>query len=278
MLKDHLPVREKSPLSKGGAAKRAAADSLSYQSAQGEVHRADAVDPGIAHPRRRRPKGGKERRTAHTAEILEGLAHEIQNNLQSISMGLDLLCLTQADPLESQTVVRGIERISRLLREVREYFSPPETRHSTDNLVAVLEEVAQRVEKEWAHQVGRLRIAPGGPLPPLRLDWRQFRSTVERILVFSCVLLPQNGELEVEARLREIGAQQYVELKVGGPCAPGAGVEEKDVFTPFLRVNGYQVGLSLVLARRICHRHHGKISFHQDNRQQGLFTLLLKTH
>jgi len=277
MLKDDLPAREKSLLSKRGTAKKAPLGSLSYQNAQDGEGSID-VYTDTAHPQRRGPKGDEEARADHTVEIIEALVHEVQNNLQGIGMGLDLLCLTQADPLESQTVVRGVERISKLLREVREYFSPPELYLSTDNLGAILAEVAQRVEKEWSRQGGRLRVVPGGPLPPLRLDWRQFRSTVERILMFCCALLPQQGGLEVEAGLREVGVQQYIELKVSGPCAPGAGVEGKDIFDPFLRVNGYQVGLSLVLARQMCLRHRGELSFYKDNRQRGLFTLLLETY
>jgi predicted nuclease with RNAse H fold len=48
--------------------------------------------------------------------ILDGVLHELQNCLQSIGMGIDLLQLTQPDGLECRTINLGLERASRLLR------------------------------------------------------------------------------------------------------------------------------------------------------------------
>jgi signal transduction histidine kinase len=201
--------------------------------------------------------------------------HELQSNLHVISVGVDLLCLAQADRLECQTVVNGVKRASRLLKEVREYFLPPETHLSPESLAAVLQEVVHHEEKEWHRQGVRLRMACRSPLPLVQLDLQQFRPALERVIAFACALLPRGGELEIEAGLRKISGQRYVELKVASCSTTSLAVEEKDVFQPFLRVNNYQAGLSLALACQTLHRHSAKIFFHKESPKRGLFTILL---
>jgi nitrogen-specific signal transduction histidine kinase len=104
---------------------------------------------------------------------------------------------------------------------------------------------------------------------------RQFRAALERVIEFSRLLLVQGGELEVEARLREIRRQRYLELQVITTSANSLKVDEKDVFRPFLRVNGHQVGLGMALAHQILRRHDGQILFQKETPQRGVFTILL---
>lgn len=208
--------------------------------------------------------------------IIEEFVHAAQNSLQGISMGLDILRITYGESLESETIFRGVERCSRLLREIREYFSPPVTRLSTEHLQTVLQETVQNVEKRW-YQRGRCVRAVYDPsLPALRLDWRQFRDALERVLDFACAILPQEGEVVVEAELKEIAFQRYIEIKITIPCTPP--VEEGEILQPFLRVNGYEVGLSLVLVREMLQRNNGQLTFCKDSQKHGLLTLFLKAH
>lgn len=211
-------------------------------------------------------------------KIVGGSLHEIQNSLQVISMGLDLtlIRMTQSDPLEQQAISRGINRISRLLHEVKEYLSPPEIGFSVENLTAVLEDVMQQVATEWPQRQGYLRIVGRRPLPSLRLDWQQFRRTFARVLAFAYALLPQSGRVEVEAGLQENAEQWNIELRVICTGTASLEVQEQEVFRPFLRVNGYPAGLSLVLARRMLSRHHGQITFHTENAQRRVFSIVLR--
>src|SRR5262245_1915028 len=57
---------------------------------------------------------GKQANEKFTKEaVLDGVLHELQNCLQSIGMGVDLLQLSQPDALECHTINFGIERASR---------------------------------------------------------------------------------------------------------------------------------------------------------------------
>jgi nitrogen-specific signal transduction histidine kinase len=53
-------------------------------------------------------------------------------------------------------------------------------------------------------------------------------------------------------------------------------VDDKDVFRPYLIVNECRVGLTMSLARQILRHHFGKIIFHKEQRNRGVFSILIK--
>jgi K+-sensing histidine kinase KdpD len=183
----------------------------------------------------------------------------------------------QDRPLDDRTILRGIERIYNLLEEIKEYVSPPEFRFSTGNLTVVLEEIIRRAAEKWQRE-GCLRIINGEPLPLLRLDWRQFHLALQRVLDFAYALLPPEGQVEVEAKVQGSTEQSTIELRVISNSSIPLVVQEQDIFRPFLHVNGHQIGLSLVLAKRTLNSHHGQISFHKETPQQCELSILLRTY
>jgi hypothetical protein len=248
MLKDSLLTREKSALGEY-TTNLEGQGTLLYDRAKGDT-------PGVE-------------------DLVGRMVHEMQNCLQGISLGLDLLRLTHASSPECGTITRGVTRLSRLLGEMREYFSPPDLCPSEGALELVIEEVARQADAEWSPHAARLHIVYRDPIPPLRLDWRQFRNALERVLAFSFALLPATKGLEVAAGVRDGAGQQHVELTVTGPCSTLLG--GSDVFQPLLRIHGYQAGLSLWLARLLLRRQEGDLLFHIDKRRkQGVFTVLLR--
>jgi nitrogen-specific signal transduction histidine kinase len=251
--------------------------SVSHKDSQGKIksivsHYADISDLKKGN----RSKAVRWERQENVVGVINALVHEIQNNLQTISMGLDLLRLDCQPALENQTIVEGIEQTNRSIQELREYLLPPVAQFSEESPEIVLEEMVRRIEGELLQQGIRLRMIRQSSLPQVRLDVKQFRSALERIIEFSRALLREGGELEVKAGLQVIDGQRYVELQVISSANTSLTVEEKDVFRPFLRVNDHHIGLSLALARQILHRHQGEIFFRKKNSQRGLFTILLK--
>ena len=248
-----------------------------YRNPQGEAQGILSVYLESAGRKVRQAEECKESSVTDEREILEGVVHALQNHLQGISMGLDLLRLTQADPLEGQTVGQGIERASRLLRELREYFFPPEPWYSIQSLAAVVTNVTQQIQQHWQRQGVQPQVVCRDPLPALRLDWQQVGKALERLLTCAYALLPaEGGEVRVEAGLREVEAQRYVELQVSSRGAIPLAVEGAEVFTPFLRVRGYQLGLSIVLVRQMVDRFQGQLTCRKLSPNQVCFTLLLR--
>ncbi|MBI4529443.1 MAG: hypothetical protein HY695_37070 [Deltaproteobacteria bacterium] len=58
------------------------------------------------------------------ATVVDGLMHEIQNNLQVIRMAADLLVLNGSSRADFGPVIGAIERCAGVLEDAREYLSP----------------------------------------------------------------------------------------------------------------------------------------------------------
>jgi nitrogen-specific signal transduction histidine kinase len=211
-----------------------------------------------------------------TAALIDGLSHEVQNSLQGIGLGLDLLRMTQADPLECQTVAQAIARASRFLQEIREFYQPPEPYITTEDPRVILAEVAQQVDTAWPNQDVQWHLVCQESLPSLAFEWRYFGLNWQRVLTFLYALLPQGGEIGIQVKLRKIDAQRYIELRVQISSATPFSIDDTQIWKPFVRVNGYPAGLSMLLVRQMLSRHNGKISFRKKNASQGILTVLLK--
>ena len=249
--------------------------SVSYRNPSGEVQGIISSYHDITALKERRTKNQEaERRT----EIVEGLVHEIQNYLNVIYTGLDLMVGSHGETPESKPVLKAAKQVNEYMQELREYFLPPQGQISKIHPRVILEEVLREFERELQRQGILLRVDRRSTLPSVSVDLEQFRNALERVMEFCRALLPQGGEIKIGSGLKSIGGRRYVELQMVSSSPTSLGVEEEDVFRPFLRVNGYQVGLGIVIADQIFRRHKGKILFQKENQNRGMFTLLLDAH
>jgi nitrogen-specific signal transduction histidine kinase len=204
--------------------------------------------------------------------ILDGVLHELQNCLQSIGMGVDLLQLGQPDELECQSITSGIERASRLLREMQEYFFPPDPYISTKNLGDVLAEAIQKIAIESGRE--NIRLQRPEVLPSIHYDWFMLSRVLERVLRCACGLLSsEGGESVVSARIQEVQSQTFVEMKVEICGTNELVVEEEKIFTPCWRAHDYRAGLGLVLARQAMQSRNGELTFKKINASRAQFSV-----
>jgi len=252
--------------------------SVSRQNASGQVESVTSAYVDVSDLRSHRPKNQEERRLANTGEIIDSMVHGIKNDLQIINSGLDLMWLTGNRLSECQPLFEGVERINRSIQELREFFSPAAPQLSRANPKVILEELVHQMGTKLNQQKIQLRVRCRGPMSLVRLDWNKFRSVLAQVIEFSRLLLPQGGDLEIKTEIQEIGGKRQMELQISCASATSLAVEENDIFRPFLKVNGRQVGLGIVLARQILCLQNGDISFQKKNRKRGLFTISLEVH
>ena len=211
-----------------------------------------------------------------TRELLRGLTHEIGNHLQTISGEVDLLRLGGVLSSEKTNMIdHGLKQIRKVAREIDASLCPPALDVKTEDPALILREVVLSSEKQLADHGIRTSLLLRESLPKVRLDW-QFSRALKEIIDFSHALLPQGGQLKIEAGVRRVRENRYIELTVINASPVSLGLEEKDVFRPFLKVNNYRAGLSLAVARQILRRHFGKIAFRKERTNQGIFSILIK--
>jgi nitrogen-specific signal transduction histidine kinase len=219
---------------------------------------------------------GSTQSTPDLRKVIEGLTHDVRNYLHVIGAALETVELTGSLPIQSRQIINPTEEINRLLSELKEYFFPPNTQLSAANAVFLLQDVILKMHDELLRRGIQLNLVQESSLPYMRLDARQVRKAIQRVLDFSVALLPGGGKLNIKARRREIDGTQYVELQIMSYPADSLEIDEKEVFQPFLQVGKYKAGLSLALARETLYRNRGQISFRKNNFQQALFSVLFE--
>lgn len=210
-----------------------------------------------------------------TQETITTTLHAIQNCLQTASMGLDLMQLTDAlDQQNYEPVRRSVDHAGQFLLELREYCSPSEGQRWTANLAETIENVVQEVARECEQPGQATRVVCHDPKVVLEMDWRQIAKTLRRTIFCAYAMLPpEGGEVVVEARTYTMNVQRFLDIRVRSYGAVSLSVEEETLFSPFTSLNGHQLGLNLVLAQLTANRLGGHLLFHKLNSQQGCFKL-----
>ncbi|HEY7219313.1 MAG TPA: PAS domain-containing protein [Candidatus Binatia bacterium] len=233
----------------------------------------------VSDLRREHRRERDEKRFEEVGDIIDTMVHGVKNDLQIISSGFDLMCLTTGtEASDYQSLFESIQRISRTILELREFFSPPEPKLSRASPKAILDELVRDTQAKLRRQNIDLRVRCQGAMPLLRLDWNEFRKVLGQVIEFAGFLLPAGGELELKIAVQEVDGKHQIALQVGCASATSLAVKETDIFRPFLKVNGRQAGLGIALARQILGRHNGDISFQKPDPRRGLFTISLQAH
>jgi hypothetical protein len=213
--------------------------------------------------------------THRLRDLLAGVTHEIGNNLQAISGEIELLRWSGTLPTESaQMIASGISQIRNVSHEIQEYLFSVSREPETADPASLLTDITKSLHEELAASGIATRVVVKDPLPKVPLD-REFGKALKKVINFSRVLLPHGGELTIEAGTRSQEGERYIELKVVSSSSSTLQVEENEVFRPFLKLNGYRVGLSMAVAQRILRRHLGAIVFHKEQSNRGVFSVLI---
>ena len=217
---------------------------------------------------------GKPRHPAK--KLIRELTHAIQNSLQTIMSQIEILDLPATAPSEYHVIVNKVDEIGKFLSEANEYFSPVRTPFSVVDPLVVLRDLKRQAGKSLADQGIRVSMVCKDSLPDVFVDPQEFRNAVRQIIDFSLVLLPNGGEVVLDAGQKTINGKKFIELSV--TCISGSSLtcEEEDVFQPFVRVNDQRVGLSMAIAQEILRRQRGHIIFRKENENRGVFTILME--
>ena len=204
-------------------------------------------------------------RASYVGLLASGLAHEIRNPLNAMSMNLQMLEeelqsqpeLQQAEYEELLDSTKSeIKRLESLVNNFLSYARPARPRFEARDLNAVVEDVLRFLEADFRQSNVELRTDLQPLLPTVELDETQFKQALMNLLVNARQVLGDGGCVTVRTRAGQHG-EMVLEVEDNGPGIPA---EMRDrIFEVFYSSRGGGTGLGLPIARQVIERHGGSI-------------------
>ncbi len=220
-------------------------------------------------------------RLAFVGALAAGLAHEIRNPLNVLSMNLQMLeeeladhpSENEGDPRVFLSALQGeIRRLSNLVNNFLTYARPHQPRFESRDLNTILRDLSVFLRPEFEKRTISLRLDLSPYLPPVDLDEGLIRQAVMNILINATQVLPEGGQVTVESRVGPQG-EAIVAIEDNGPGIP-AGDRDR-IFDVFYSNRGGGTGLGLPIAARILQAHGGSIAVESEVGKGARFILTL---
>ena len=220
-------------------------------------------------------------RLAFVGALAAGLAHEIRNPLNVLSMNLQMLEeeLTgggSGDAGDTKLFLAALQgeirRLSNLVNNFLTYARPHQARFESKDLNAILRDLCVFLRPEFESRKIELKQDLSPYLPPVDLDEGLIRQAVMNILMNALQVLKERGTVAIASRVGPQG-EAIVTIEDDGP---GIRPEDRErIFEVFYSNRGGGTGLGLPIAARIMQAHGGTIAVQCEAGKGARFILTL---
>jgi signal transduction histidine kinase len=201
---------------------------------------------------------------SRVGQLASGIAHEIRNPLNYISLAIDHLktemlpcCGDKCSELEelAEKIKEEVRRANYMVVNFMNYGRPLKLRRTRvayrDLLAKVLPVLQNRLTEQ--HIVVDMQIP--SDLPPLWIDGELFRNCILNFVSNASQAMPDGGTITLEAQLEG----SHIKLAFSDQ---GSGISPDDIgkiFQPYFTTKDVGIGLGLAITERIIKEHGGSI-------------------
>jgi signal transduction histidine kinase len=217
---------------------------------------------------------------SRVGQLASGIAHEIRNPLNYISLAIDHLKgeIKSSSPESQEEIVRIADTIKEEVRKANymvlnfmNYGRPLKLRRAEVEYRDVVDRALTVLgDKLKEHKVTvRLEIPPD--LPPLYCDQELFRNCLFNFVTNAAQSMPDGGVITLGASLAD-GFIQLTFQDEGGGIAPE---DLEKIFQPYFTTKEVGIGLGLAITERIIKEHGGEIRVTSSPGAGTRFTVLM---
>jgi len=209
-------------------------------------------------------------RLAFVGALAAGLAHEIRNPLNVLSMNLQMLEEELGGRSLGETgdarlflaALQGeIRRLSNLVNNFLTYARPHQAHFESKDLNSILHDLCAFMHPEFENRKLHLKQDLSPYLPPVDLDEGLIRQAVMNILFNATQVLKEGGTVRVASTVAPQG-EVLVAIEDDGPGISRA--DQDRIFEVFFSNRGGGTGLGLPIAARILQAHGGTIAVESE--------------
>ena len=220
-------------------------------------------------------------RLAYLGTLAAGLAHEIRNPLNSLSLNMQMLEEDLATPHAASgqkkllAITRSeITRLERLVSDFLSYARPRPLRLRTVPAAELLERARDVVAREFALRGAIFEVTDESPGAAVRVDDEQLQQLLINLVQNALAASEGTGRPpRVVLRSRREGPRVLLEVEDNGAGIPEE-IRER-IFELFFSTRKGGSGLGLAIAERVVRAHGGELSFESELGEGSIFRVAL---
>jgi signal transduction histidine kinase len=213
------------------------------------------------------------------AQLAKGIAHEIRNPLNFISLSIDHLKKKfgpsgDAEREQFESLVRSIkheiQRLNKLVGDFLDYGKPLRLNRQETDLHALIQDVVALVSAKAEKDAIKIHCHDE-KLPMLSLDPELIKTCIFNILLNAFQAMPSGGELTIRSGV----LNEKVTVTIADT---GVGVSRDNLpklFDPFFSTKATGLGLGLAMTNRVIEEHGGKVDFQSAEGRGSTVTIYL---
>jgi len=219
---------------------------------------------------------------SRVGQLASGIAHEIRNPLNYISLAIDHLrsevverCPERAGEVTAlaDKIREEVRRANYMVINFMNYGRPLKLRKSEITYAELLERTLSVLHERLAEQQVTVEASIAADLPPLLLDPELMRNCITNFITNAAQAMPDGGMLVVSAERDETPGWVRLGFKDQGCGIAGEDLEK--VFQPYFTTKDVGIGLGLAITERIVKAHGGEILVASSPGEGTTFTVRL---
>jgi len=213
------------------------------------------------------------------AQLAGGIAHEIRNPLNFISLSIDHL-KEKYKPVETSekekfeslitSIKHEIQRLNKLVGDFLDYGKPLRLTLQEVDIGSLIYEVVTLVRAKAERDDIRIHLQLG-EIPKLNMDPELIKTCIFNVVLNAFQAMPAGGDLTIGTKASDSTAFIVIE-------DTGIGVSREKLsklFDPFFSTKSTGLGLGLAMTKRVSEEHGGKVDFQSIEGKGSAVTISL---
>ena len=215
-------------------------------------------------------------------QLASGIAHEIRNPLNYISLAIDHLksevlpaCGDRQEELVTLTdkIKEEVRRVNYMVVNFMNYGRPLKLRVSSLSYPELIAKVLPLLQDKLAEQRIEVVTELTPDLPPMQADAELLRNCLINFITNAAQAMPEGGKITLGGRYDPETASFRLTF-----ADQGEGIAAEDsskIFQPYFTTKEAGIGLGLAITERIIREHGGEILVESALGQGTTFTVVL---